>query len=119
MPSLSIGDVILDNWGRECLVYSTERRPGATWLSQQEDVRVQQAAGPWWKALLLDGGVAIVPDELGAFVRRANVDLTRLFESQQTEQAGAATLVDLFQRLRPKPVGTQQLFKPNPLRGSA
>jgi len=101
MPPLSIGDLIADNWGRECLVYSKERRPSAKWLAEQDDARVQLAAGPWWKVLPLDGGAVIVPDELGTVVRRATVDdLLRLMESQQTEYAGNATLVELFQALR-------------------
>jgi hypothetical protein len=100
MPSLSIGDLIADNFGRECIVYSKERRPSAKWLAEQEDARVQQAAGPWWKALPLDGGAVIVPDELGIVVRRATVDdVLRLMESQQTEYAANATLVELFNRL--------------------
>ena len=103
MPILSIGDVIIDNYGRECLVYSIERRPSAKWLSEQEDVRAHQATGPWWNAKPLNGGAVLVPDDLGTFVRRATVDdLIKLMEAQQTEHSGTATLVDLFQRLRPR-----------------
>ena len=73
---------------------------------QQEDVRAQRTAGPWWKAMPLDGGAVIVPDDLGTFVRRATVDdLTKLMEAQQTEHAGTVTLVDLFQRLRSRSIG--------------
>ena len=106
MPTLSIGDVIIDNYGRECLVYAEDDRPGTKWISEQEDVRVQQAIGPWWRAMPLVGGAVIVPDDLGIFSRRATIDdLTMLMESQQTHQAGTATLVDLFQRLRSVQIG--------------
>lgn len=106
MPNLSAGDVIVDNHGRECLVYSKDRRPSAKWISEQEDVRVQQAAGPRWRAVPLDGGAVIVPDDLGVFARRATVDdLTRLMESQQTKHAGTTILVDLFQRLHSRQIG--------------
>jgi len=103
MQNLSIGDLIVDNFGREGIVYSKERRPSAKWLAEQEDSRVQQSAGPWWKVLPLNGGAVIVPTELGTFVRRATIDdLLRVVEVQQTEHAGTVTLVELFTQLRPK-----------------
>lgn len=103
MQNLSIGDLIVDNFGREGIVYSKERRPSVKWLAEQEDVRVQQSAGPWWKVLPLDGGAVIVPAELGTFLRRANVDdLLKVMGSQQTEHAGTVTLVELFKQLSPK-----------------
>lgn len=101
MPSISIGDLIIDHLGREGLVYSKERRPSAKWLAEQEDVRVRQATGPWWKVLPLEGGAVIVPAEMGALVRRAHVDdLLKLMGSQQTEHAATVTLVELFAQLR-------------------
>jgi hypothetical protein len=107
LPHISIGDLIVDNLGREGLVYAKERRPGAKWLAEQDDVRIRQSAGPWWKVLPLDGGAVIVPSELGTFVRRANVDdLLHLMSSQQTEYAAMGTLVELFKQLR------QQQSKP-------
>ena len=101
MPNISIGDLITDNFGRECLVFSKERRPGAQWLAEQADSRVQKAVGPWWKAFPLTGGAVIVADELGEVVRRATVDeLLELIESQSSEAAGHAMLIDLFQQMR-------------------
>lgn len=106
MLILSVGDVISDNYGRECLVYSKDRPPSAKWISEQDDVRVQQATGPWWRAMPLDGGAVTVPDDLGTFARRATVDdLIRLMESQKTEHAGSAILSELFQRLRSRQIG--------------
>jgi hypothetical protein len=101
MPRLSIGDLITDSYGRECLVVAKERRPDARWIAQQEDVRMRQAAGAWWKAIPLDGGAVIVADELGTFLRRATVDdVVRVLQVQQTDHAATVTLVDLFDRLR-------------------
>ena len=101
MPSLSVGDLILDNYGRECIVWSQEKRPGSKWLAEQEDDLVRRANGPWWKALPLLGGAVIVPDELGSIVRRATVDdLAKLMTFQQTEHAASVTIAELFQTLR-------------------
>ncbi|WP_172204464.1 hypothetical protein [Niveibacterium sp. COAC-50] len=100
MKSLSIGDLIVDNFGREGIVYSKERRPSAKWLAEQEDSRVKQSPGPWWRVLPLDGGAAIVPAELGTFVRRASIDdLLKLVLAQQSEHAGTVTLLELFKAL--------------------
>ncbi len=100
MRSISIGDLIVDNYGREGLVYSKERRPSAKWIAEQEDVRVHESAGPWWKVLPLNGGAVIVPAELGTFLRRATVDdLLKVMSTQQTEHAGTVTLLELFKQL--------------------
>ena len=103
MPNLSIGDLIIDNFDREGIVYSKARRPSAKWLAEQEDVRVQKSPGPWWTVLPLDGGAVIVPTELGTFIRRATIDdLLRVMRAQQTEHAGTVTLIELFEHLDPK-----------------
>lgn len=100
MQSLSIGDLIVDNFGREGLVFARERRPSAKWLAEQEDVRVRRSKGPWWKVLTLDGGAVILPAELGTFLHRATVDdLLKVMSAQQTEYAATATLVELFKQL--------------------
>ena len=123
MTTLAIGDIIKDNHGREGIVFAIERRPGAKWISEQEDARVPHAAGPWWKVLPLDGGAVIVPDDLGVFVRRATVDdLLQLVELQQTDHGGRVTLLDLLEQLRRKQAPVRRpnnSFKPKPLRGSA
>lgn len=100
MQTLSIGDLIVDNYGREGIVYSRERRPNAKWLANQDDVRVQNAEGPWWKVLPLDGGAVILPEDLGNFIRRATVDdLQKLVRAQQSEHAGTVVLTELFKLL--------------------
>lgn len=104
MTNLSIGDLIMDNFGRECIVYRKERRPSAKWLAAQDDERVRQSLGPWWAALPLDGGAIIVPDELGVVIRRATIDdLLKVMLSMQSEHAGNVTLMEIFQRLRAAP----------------
>src|SRR5690606_3777524 len=103
MQSPSTGDLIVDNFDREGIVYSKERRPSSQWLVEQEDVRVQQSAGPWWKVLPLSGGAVIVPAELCTVLRRANVDdLLKVMNAQQTEYAGTVILGELFKELSPK-----------------
>lgn len=103
IQSISIGDLVLDSFGREGIVFAKQRRPSAKWLAEQGDSRVQQSAGPWWTVLPLSGGSVIVPSELGTFVRRATVDdVLQLIEAQQTEHAGTVTLVSLFEPLRLK-----------------
>jgi hypothetical protein len=101
MATLNIGDVIIDNHDRVGIVFSKERRPSMQWLAQQNDVRTQTAAGPWWKVLPLTGGAVILPDDLGTFVRRATIDdVLSLFDSQYNAHAGQVTLIELLQELR-------------------
>lgn len=101
MSNLFVGDLILDNHGRECLVFAREMRPSTEWLAEQDDSRIREVEGPWWKAMPLSGGSVIVPNELGAVVRRANVDdLLKLVESQSSEAVGQAMLAELFQQLQ-------------------
>ena len=121
MTNLAIGDVIIDNLGRAGIVFSVERRPTVEWINQQEDVRMSRAAGPWWNVLPLSGGAVIMPDDLGSFNRRANADdLLQLFDAQQTDHAGRATLLELMAQLRKaSKKRSNNSLKPNPLRGSA
>ncbi|AXQ27969.1 hypothetical protein D0B54_04440 [Solimonas sp. K1W22B-7] len=101
MKTFSIGDLIVDNLGREGICLCPEKRPNRQWLAEQEDARMSQATGPWWNVLPVAGGAVIVPEDLGAFLRRATIDdVFQLMESQQSKHAGQYTLDELFQRLR-------------------
>ena len=75
MP-LSVGDLILDNYGREGIDLSLQKAPDKKWLALQEDTRMAGLrAGPWWGVMpLTSGGFVNVPESLATFIRRATVD---------------------------------------------
>jgi hypothetical protein len=105
MTILNIGDLVVDCYGNEGIVLSTERRPSAAWLGEQSDERMRKAVGPWWNVLPLDGGAVIVPDDLGRFVRRATIDdFLQLIDAQQNEHAGQVTAIELLRNLRRKKI---------------
>lgn len=74
--TLSVGDLILDNYGREGIVLSSQKPPDTKWLALQEDTRMTGLrAEPWWGVMpLTSGGFVNVPESLATFVRRATVE---------------------------------------------
>lgn len=46
MSKLSIGDLIIDSYGRECPIACEERRPSGKWLAGQGDRRIQHSGWP-------------------------------------------------------------------------
>ena len=71
-----MGDLILDNYGREGIILSPQKAPDKKWLALQEDTRMAGlGADPWWGVMpLTSGGFVNVPESLATFIRRATVD---------------------------------------------
>lgn len=100
MPKLAVGDLILDNLGREGVVLAPSHSPSPKWLADQDDLRTRSAAGPWWKVAPLDGGGVLVPEDLAVVIRRASVDDVVQLMNSDTSDNGAAILQHLFAELR-------------------
>ena len=69
-------DLIIDNLNREGIVVERAKRPTASWLADQDDVRVRAlpADTAWWKVLPIRGGAVIVPEPLAQFVREGTIE---------------------------------------------
>ena len=98
--SISIGDLIIDNYGREGIVLYPNKQPDAEWLSIQEDARMHSiTSGKWWLAMpLQSGGGVNVPESLATVLRRATQeDATALVARHEFTYV---SLVGLFPGLK-------------------
>ena len=98
--TISIGDLIVDNYGREAIVLSSDKHPDKKWLAIQEDPRMQLLRDDrWWLAMPLDsGGAVCVPESLAKVLRKATLeDAAGLVER---EPSTYVSLVPLFPELK-------------------
>lgn len=73
--SLNIGDLIIDNRGRECIVIAESPPPTDSWLNQQNDSRVRSMKNcRWWQAVPDTGGGVCVPEPLAQHLRAATIE---------------------------------------------
>jgi len=101
--TISVGDLILDNYGREGIVWSSQNPPDKKWLALQEDTRMAGLrADAWWGVMpLASGGFVNVPESLATFVRRASMeDAAGIVALRESSYAG---LVPLFPTLQKPP----------------
>ena len=91
-----MGDLILDNYGREGIDLSLQKAPDKKWLALQEDTRMAGLrAGPWWGVMpLTSGGFVNVPESLATVDDAAGIVALR--------ESSYPSLAPLFPAL-PKP----------------
>jgi len=103
--TIAIGDLIIDNYGREGIVLARDKQPGPDWLAIQEDTRMPAlASGTWWLVMPVDsGGGVSVPESLATFVRRATLeDAARVVAVRASSHV---SLVKLFPDLKAPAAG--------------
>lgn len=97
MDEIELGDVVVDNHGREGIVIREDPTPGPRWLADQEDERMRAVSpGARWLAILpLTGGLTLCPESLLQRVRNAN-ESDILNAAEAANEPGVRYLVELF-----------------------
>jgi hypothetical protein len=90
-------DLIIDNFNREGIVVERAKRPTASWLADQDDVRLRALAADtvWWTVLPISGGAVIVPEPLAQFIREATIE-DAMRAAEYANEHALRTIAQLF-----------------------
>ena len=97
MPTIAIGDVVLDNHGRTGIVLRVDPRPSNGWLREQQDERMRSIRPDevWFAVMPLGGGLILCPETLLERLRRPTED-DLLAAVAGANEHGVKSLVGLF-----------------------
>ena len=105
--AIKLGDVVLDNYGREGIVVREEPSPPQGWLMSQADERLHRLGHSerWLGILPFTGGLVLSPESLTERLRAAQrEDLLRAVETANSH--GVRYLVELFPTLAGDALGS-------------
>ncbi len=101
------GDIVQDNHGRIGIVISEAEQPDHSWIALQTDQRVRKVSDSrWWEILILNGGAALIPEELATPIRRGTIkDAHKLVSEAHVyrKKILADALIPLFPELLQMP----------------
>ena len=93
--NLKPGDLIIDNMGREGIVWEEAETPQRGWIGLQNDERVRNVGDcTWWSVIPFTGGSVCVPEPLAKYLRPATTEDAHRYSLQSGQSYNI--LIKLF-----------------------